>query len=409
MYCGSCIRDNALARAMIALGHDVTLLPLYTPTRPDEENVSSRKIFFGGISVYLEQMAPFFRKTPRWLDALWDSTPALKLAARGSVSNQPRDLAPLTLSMLRGEHGHQQKEFAKLLDWLKTQPKPDVIVLSYTLLIALAEPLRREIGCPIVCAMQGEDLFIDGLGAFKYEAIELIQRHAGHVDAFLAVSEYYAEFMASYLGLSPQKIHVTPMGISLDGYVERARTAGADFTVGYFARVAPEKGLHLLVEAYGIMREEMGLPPSRAQAAGYLGDANYLAGIQHPEFKYHGEMSRQDKLRFLSALDVFSTPSTYAEPKGLSVLEAMAAGVPVVLPRHGAFPEMVGRTGGGLLFEPGDTRDLAAKLMQLYRDPQLRWRLGQSAASGVRKHYSAEQSARTTIEAMTHVTSLVAH
>ena len=71
MYCGSCIRDNALATALTRKGHDVTLLPLYTPTRTDEENVSQQRVFFGGISVYLEQYVSLFRKTPWLLDRLW--------------------------------------------------------------------------------------------------------------------------------------------------------------------------------------------------------------------------------------------------------------------------------------------------------------------------------------------------
>jgi hypothetical protein len=80
MYCGSCLRDNALATELIRQGHDVTLLPLYTPTLTDEPNVSSGKTFFGGISVYLEQRSPVFRYTPRWLDKIWDSQFALKAA-----------------------------------------------------------------------------------------------------------------------------------------------------------------------------------------------------------------------------------------------------------------------------------------------------------------------------------------
>ena len=56
MYCGSCLRDNALAAELIARGHDVTLLPFYTPTLTDEPNVSAgSRVFFGGISVYLQQ------------------------------------------------------------------------------------------------------------------------------------------------------------------------------------------------------------------------------------------------------------------------------------------------------------------------------------------------------------------
>ena len=65
MYCGSCLRDNALAAALLARGHDVLLTPVYTPTRTDERNVSRAQVFFGGISVFLEQQVPLFRHTPR--------------------------------------------------------------------------------------------------------------------------------------------------------------------------------------------------------------------------------------------------------------------------------------------------------------------------------------------------------
>src|SRR5439155_26376258 len=73
MYCGSCSRDNALAVELLARGHKVTLLPLYTPTNPDEANVSRKRVLFGGISIYLQQHVALFRRTPRFLDRIWDS------------------------------------------------------------------------------------------------------------------------------------------------------------------------------------------------------------------------------------------------------------------------------------------------------------------------------------------------
>ena len=148
MYCGSCLRDNALAAELIARGHDVALLPMYTPTLTDEQNVSREKVFFGGISVYLQQYVPLFRKTPRVLDRLWDSKLMLKLAARRSIQTSPKMLGELTVSMLRGEDGNQRKELAKLLDWLRHEPPPDVVSLPYTLLIGLAKPLREALEAP---------------------------------------------------------------------------------------------------------------------------------------------------------------------------------------------------------------------------------------------------------------------
>ena len=119
MYCGSCLRDNALATELIARGHDVSLLPIYTPTLTDEPNVSGNKVFFGGISVYLEQYLPFFRHTPKWLDRLWDSRMMLQLASRRSISTSPKMLGELTVSMLKGNDGFQRKEIEKLVEWLR--------------------------------------------------------------------------------------------------------------------------------------------------------------------------------------------------------------------------------------------------------------------------------------------------
>src|SRR5262249_13796334 len=114
MYCGSCLRDNAVATELLARGQDVTLLPVYTPTLTDEANVSKDRVFFGGISVYLEQFHPLFRKTPRWLDRLWDSQKMLQLASHWSISTSPKMLGEMTVSMLKGQEGYQQKEIAKL-------------------------------------------------------------------------------------------------------------------------------------------------------------------------------------------------------------------------------------------------------------------------------------------------------
>ena len=105
MYCGSCTRDNALARELLARGHEVTLVPVYTPTRPDEPNVSRSRVLFGGISVYLQQKAPLFRRTPRLLDRLWDAPGVLRAVAGRAISTDARLLGDLTVSMLNGERG----------------------------------------------------------------------------------------------------------------------------------------------------------------------------------------------------------------------------------------------------------------------------------------------------------------
>jgi len=407
MYCGTCIRDNTLAAQLMQLGHDVTLLPLYTPTLTDETNVSDGRVFFGGISIYLEQHVPLFRRTPKILDRLWDAGPVIKAVAGRSLSVDPALLGELTVSMLRGEEGNQRKEVENLVRWLSGEPAFDVVSLPFTLLIGLAPALRRP-GRPVVCTLQGEDLFLDALAEpWRTQAKDLIRRRVASVDAFIAVSDYYARFMSGYLDIPGGKIHTVPIGITLEGHAVRERRDGP-FTLGYFARVAPEKGLHRLAEAYRILRRERGLPASRLLAAGYLAPEHrdYLARIEgrlsdwglRDEFEYRGTLSREEKISFLRGLDVLSVPSDYVEPKGFSLLEAMANGVPVVQPRHGAFPEIVERTGGGLLFDPPDLGGLADAVLSLARDPARAAELGRRGAEGVRRHYAARRMAERTAE-----------
>jgi hypothetical protein len=196
MYCGSCLRDNALAAELMAEGHDVTLVPLYTPTLTDEPNVSQPRVFFGGISVYLEQHSALFRRTPKWLDRLWDSAFALRLAARRSIAVDPGRLGELTVSMLKGGAGNQRKELDNLLGWLGGQGAPDVVTLQNSMLIALAAPVKKALRRPVVCTLQGEDLFLDNLREpHRAEALRLIRENVAHVDAFIAVSEFYADYM----------------------------------------------------------------------------------------------------------------------------------------------------------------------------------------------------------------------
>ncbi len=417
MYCGSCLRDNAMATELLARGHDVLLLPVYTPTFTDEPNVSRDRVVLGGISAYLEQYVPVFRKTPVWLDRLWDSKLVLSLASRRSISTSPKMLGEMTVSVLKGEHGFQRKEIRKLIDWLKHQPLPDVINLPYSLLIGLAGPLKQELNLPILCTLQGEDLFLDGLGEpYRTEALDLIQSQIEHVDAFLSVSKYYAEFMPRYLGIPANKIRVVPLGINPQGFEIRESNRDRPFTVGFLARVAPEKGLHVLAEAYKFLRQSGDLPQARLEVAGYMAPdcKPYLSDIQRrlkewgldSEFHYRGVLDRAEKIAFLRKLDVLSVPATYDEPKGVSLLEAMACGVPLVQPRRGAFTEIVESTSGGLLVKPDDPESLAEGILKLFRDKNLAKELGSNGFRGVRERYSAAHMADLVLDAYESVLNL---
>jgi glycosyltransferase involved in cell wall biosynthesis len=409
MYCGSCLRDNALAAELMSQGHDVSLVPIYTPTLTDEDNVSQQRVFFGGISVYLQQHMQLFRKTPWLLDRLWDSSFALKMASTRSIPVDPRMLGELTISMLKGEDGFQRKELLKMIHWLRSENAPDVVTLPNSLLIALARPIKEALNRPVCCTLQGEDLFLAGLdSSYRDRALELIRANLEHVDAFIAVSSYYADFMSEHLGIPENKIHVVPLGINLEGYQVRQHHRSDVFTIGYFARVAPEKGLHVLCEAYKNLREREGSPKARLEVAGYLAPEHkqYLNDIERKmkewgygdEFHYRGVLDKREKIQFLQTLDVFSIPATYDEPKGISLLEAMACGVPVVQPRRGTFPELIKKTSGGILVEPDNVSSLADGLLAIWKDPSLAEELGRNGYENVRAFYSASRMAARALE-----------
>jgi glycosyltransferase involved in cell wall biosynthesis len=413
MYCGSCSRDNALAVELLARGHDVTLLPLYTPTRTDEPNASTERVLFGGISIYLQQHLALFRWTPNALDRLWDSPTVISRFANRSISTDPKLLGEMTVSMLEGERGILRKEFGKLLKWLAVEPAPDIVNLPNSLLIGLAAPLRRALKRPVVCTLQGEDLFLDGLvEPYRERAIKLIRASVPEVDCFLAVSDFYVPVMSKLLAIPSERVRVVPLGINLAGY-EKRRAKDEVFRVGYFARVAPEKGLHLLADAYQRFRRRTTGTRVVLEVAGYLSSAHerYLEDVRvgleraglGSEFTYRGEVDRKGKLQFLQSLDVLSVPATYDEPKGVFLLEAMASGVPVLQPRRGAFTEIVEKTGGGVLVAPDDPEALADGLYALWQDPLRARKLGDDGARGVRQHYSIARSTDRLLEVYTSV------
>ncbi len=316
----------------------------------------------------------------------------------------------MTISTLQGEQGVLRKEFDKLIEWTKDEPPPDVINLPNSLLIAMAAPLKRAFRRPVLCTLQGEELFLSELTApYRDRAVGLIRDQVRHVDQFIAVSEYCAEFMTRYLAIPQDRMSVVPLGISMAGY-ERRQPGHRDdeYRVGYFARIAPEKGLCELADSYVRFRRRAGNTRIRLHVAGYMAPTHreYLekahnvlkqAGLGD-EFTYHGALDRAGKLAFLKSLDVLSVPATYDEPKGMFLLESMAAGVPVVQPRRGAFTEVVEKTGGGLLVAPDDPGALAEGLHQLWADRVLSAQLANRAFEGVRTHYTIAASATRQVE-----------
>jgi glycosyltransferase involved in cell wall biosynthesis len=403
-HCGNCHRDNALVRALRADGHDAFLVPLYLPLVLDEPSATPEApLFAGGINMFLQQKLPVFRRTPRWLDRAFDATGLLRFVSQFAGMTRARDLGEMTVETLRGTDSHQAKEWNRLVEWLAPL-QPDVVALSNGLLAGLAPGIKKSLGCRIVCSLQGEDSFLDSLPEpHREQAWAGLAATAAHVDRFVGVSQYYADLMARRMKLPPEKIAVVHNGVSLDSLAPAPAPPPVP-TIGYFARMCHGKGLHLLVDAFILLKQRGNLPGLRLRvggaktavdeeyvtaqearliAAGVRGDAEFLPNIPAAE-----------KTGFLQSLSVLSVPAIYGESFGLFVIEAMACGVPVVEPDHAAFPEIIHATGGGVLCAPEDPGSLAAALEQLLLTPGLAHEVGRRGRAAVEQDFSASRMAR---------------
>ena len=403
-YCGSCLRDNSLVRGLRARGHEVLMVPLYLPLVTDEQPENEdAPIFLGGISMFLEQKMPLFRHMPEWLNRLLSSSAVLSVAANLAGMTTARQLGEATVAMLQDEPGRQAPEVERLLGWLRQQPRPDVISMSNSLLGGLARRLKAEFKVPLVCSLQGEDSFLDALpDPYRQQSWELLAKRCAEMDHFIAVSEYYSELMQRRLRLPPEKVTVVYPGIAVNDFKPAAAPPNPP-VLAYLARMHPAKGLGTLVEAFVKLKEWNRVPGLRLQVAGAMAgkDGLYVTTLKgrlgrfSPDAEFLPNLDRQQKLEFLRGATVFSVPATYGEAFGLYLLEAWASGVPVVQPRHAAFPELLARTGGGLLCEPDDPEALAMALQQLLLDPAKTRELGEAGRRGARQFTAAIMTEQT--------------
>ena len=403
-YCQNCLRDYSLVRALKREGHDVVMMPLYLPAF-DGANAPDRNmpVFFGGINVYLQQHVHLFRHTPRWLDRFFDAPWMLKLAAKQEGSTNAATLGPMTLSMLEGRKGCQRKEFDRLLAWMAEHEKPDVVHISNALLLGLATEIRQTLNIPIVCTLQDEEPWLDAMNPpWGNRCWSALSECAKHVDAFVATSEWYARRMSERMNVSRDRIEVVYLGCEVGE--DPPGPAFDPPVLGFLSRVAEAQGFQALVDAFIRLKKEEPLKDLRLRATGGCTEADrpFITSVMN-QLRQHGFEDAvefvhdfQDKPRraFLQTLSVFSTPAPDGEAFGVQLIEAMAAGIPVVQPQIGAYPEIVNMTGGGLLYDPTDPDALVNALRELLCDPEKARALGRRGREAVAKEFSIQRVAR---------------
>ena len=412
MYCGNCLHDHALALAMRGLGEDFTLVPTYTPLLTDfdqGDEVRKGGVFFNGASAFLQQHIRFLRKPRPVIDRVLNSRPVEGILSRLSPGTDAASLGPLTQSMLEGEDGNQAREIDGLVRWLKEEMKPDIVHLSNLLLVGMARRLREEVGVPVVCSMQSEAHFIDSLKEpYQSNCIREIQVRANELDGLVAVSAWYGSFACEKYNLNTDLVEVILPGVPIEGHSRHPLQDDSrdSLAIGYLARLAPEKGLDLLCDAFCRIVQNRKRDDLSLSAAGYFPRSSvpWLKGVFERTKKavgkdrveFMGTLDRVEKMEFLSRLDIFSVPARATEAKGLYVLEAMASGVPVVLPDQGVFSEYIARGGGGILYNPDEAGALGQALEKMIDDEGLRSSCGRLGKEAAASYFNSERMGRET-------------
>ncbi len=399
-YCENCLRDCAAVKALRQLGHDVVLVPLYLPLFADEHGLSrTTPVFFGGINVYLQQRLGLFRHTPRWLDRLFDWPPLLRLAARRAASTRATGLGAMTLSMLHGVEGRQNKEVDRLVDWL-AELRPQVVHFSNALLLGLVPELKRRLpGLAVVCSLQDEDTWLDALDA-PYDAAcrTMIGKLARQVEAFVAVSHHYGQRMLAYLNLPADRLQVIPPGLEPGDYPP-VDLATAPPRIGYLSRIAAKLGAGELADAFIELARRPGLDQLELLYGGgttdddqpfvkQLGDRFQRAGLAN-RVRFVDGLDLEARRHLLAQLTVLSVPMPEGEAFGTFIVEALLSGVPVVQPDVGGFGEIVRDTGGGLLYDSSQATGLVDALAQVVGDPAQARQLGSHGRAAAIDLYSA--------------------
>lgn len=383
-------------------GISANAVPLYLPPdRQTTENEFDRNIFFGAVSMYLREKVPFLKNMPDMLEKLFDSGPMLKLASGIAGTTRTEGLEDLTLNMIKGDNAFRKKEIDRLVDYLLKDGKPEIIHLSNALILGLARQLRKRIEVKIVCSLLNEDDWIDEMAEpYRSKAWEMIAVEAEHVDTFITPSHYYRNLFMKKTGVGAKNIVVLPLGIEAGPFAPRTENIHSP-SIGYFSRVSHMNGFDKLADAFIKLKSENSIPElSLHVCGGYTGDDKPFIKEQIRKIKSHGyggsvkiyqEFQGRAKQEFFNNLDLMSVPVRKHDGYGLYILEANAAGVPVVQPGTGAFKEIIEKTRGGIIYSPDSIEALSGAIRGLLNDKDTRSELGSQGASSVREIYSVEK------------------
>ena len=396
-YCGNCMRDSKYIRALKELGHQVIKVPLYLPIFDDAHDLDEVPVFYGAVNLYLKQQFPIFRHMPSFVEQALDSKSLLEMAARKAGSTRAKGLEEMTISMLRGEDGGQKEELERLVDWLADEAKPDIVHLSNALLLGLARRIKKRMNVTVVCSLQDEDVWVDAMeDHFRTEVWNLMSERGKDVDVFIPVSNYFSGEIHKRMVIPEIKMQTVYLGVDTADYFPKP-IAEKGPVIGYLSRMCEENGLAVLVDAFILLRKNPEYSSVKLKITGGKtgDDLQFIkeqkrklikAKLENDVF-WVDEFEGEERRKLFDSVRLISVPVLNGEAFGLYMLEAMASGIPMVQPALGAFPEVIGTSGGGVIYGENKPELLAKTLGELIFDDARLQELSVAGQAGVKTHF----------------------
>ncbi len=402
-YCQNCCRDYALVQSLQNMGYEAVIAPLYLPLDLDDPQMKEENpIFYGALRVYLNEKLPFFHKVPLAWKSKLNSIPLLKWLARQSAKTHSSGMEEITLSLLKGEDGKQKKELDEIIRWLKVYEKPDVVYLSNALLCGIAKAIHQELGIPVFCFLQDEHQWVENMSPQYQDRVwHEIRERSSFIQKFIPVSHYYARFIQEKVRLPREKFHPIYPGINIDNFPYSFSGMPA---IGYVSRWDARLGLGILLEAFYLLKEQAKFQEWKLLIMGGKSKEDEKFLLQEKK-KWEGKNLSKDieffplfhekaRKELYSRISLLCVPNPQGEAFGLFLLEAQASGIPVVQPDTGAYPEILQKTQGGVLYAPNDPQTLAKALSHLMEDPEKSKDLGQIGRKTVEESFSIQRMAQ---------------